>query len=206
MIFLIWLLNFTISWLNAWGCGKSWRETKLTGGWPHFVNWCSAIMSASGFTWCYLVIAGTVGSLWSVEHENGVKGPLLSAEAVDAFSSLGYLVIIAPVLGAGLALTINSWRRFSEQRSLSTGVETAWNSLAQAHNIYGAIRNAPGAFESVLKFFSGSKSDSKEKGLVVALVVFAALAGIMTTYTIISVVARNAAIDRALYGSRVGVR
>lgn len=57
MVVLIWFLNVVLSAVNAWGCGKSWTETKHAGGLAHFMNWMGAVMSASGFTWCYTICA-----------------------------------------------------------------------------------------------------------------------------------------------------
>src|SRR5690349_6837454 len=51
---LVWVLNFAISVWNAYAVGKVWVEAKVAGGWYRFMCWMGAIMSACGFTWCYL--------------------------------------------------------------------------------------------------------------------------------------------------------
>lgn len=194
MILLFWVLNFGISLLNAWGCGKSWSETKSAGGVVHFLNWCGAIMGAAGFTWCYLVIFGFVGANYQVTNEEGVTGPLLDAEALEAFISLGYSVIILPIIGSGLAITVNSWRVFMERRTLGNGLATGWNTYAQVSNTISAIEHAPNVGRIISKFFEG---DSKLKGMVLFLVVFAVLGGALTTYTIITMVAASEARQRS---------
>ena len=55
LIGLVWLLNFGISLWNAYAVGKSWVEARAAGGWPRIMCWSGAVMSASGFTWCYLI-------------------------------------------------------------------------------------------------------------------------------------------------------
>lgn len=195
---LLWLLNFAISWLNAWGCGSTWDATKAKGGVAHFMNWMGAVMSASGFTWCYLIVLGLLGSVTPmsliVDAEEGaapVTGMLLDAAALQAFFDLGYLVIIFPILGSGLAITVATWREFARrgsERGVGDYAITGWNTFAQVHNTYNAIRTVPGVLDRLGSFFKGGKdSDSKGKGglVVIVLVIMAALAGCLTTYSII---------------------
>lgn len=116
MIWLIWLLIFVISWFNAWAVGKSWYETKHAGGFGHLVNWCGLIMSAAGFTWCYLILLGYVGTTVpeSVLMDQadvdvliaagGQIGPLIKSSTMTAFLNLGYLIIWFPVVGSGLVI------------------------------------------------------------------------------------------------------
>lgn len=195
MIFLIWILNFVISWFNAWGCGKSWTETKHLGGIPHFMNWMGAIMSASGFTWCYTILACFLGG--NVTHTvDGKVVPYLSPQQVEAVASAGYLLIILPILGSGLAITIHSWVAFARRRSFANGALAGYNTFADLYNTYHAIQGIPTAWGSVSKLFKGD-SDGKGKLLILLIVVGAALAGILTTYTIITTTARNTAMNRA---------
>jgi len=200
MIVLIWFLNFVISWFNAWGCGKSWTETKHVGGMAHFMNWMGAIMSASGFTWCYTILACLLGG--SITHTvDGKSVPYLTPQQVEAVASAGYLIVIFPIIGAGIAITIHSWRVFAERRSLRNGAIAGYNTFADAYNIYHAVRGVPSAWGAVSKLFKGN--DSKGSTLVLVIALFALLAGVLTTYTIISFVARSTAMERSLkYASR----
>ena len=111
-------------------------------------------------------------------------------------ASIGYLVIILPIIGSGIAIGVDSWRRFWQRRSLANGAVAGYNTFANVYNVYQATRGVPSALDGVSKLFKG---DSKDKGgvLVVAIVVFALLAGILTTYTIITVTARKTAMRRA---------
>lgn len=201
MIVLIWFLNIFVSSFNAWACGKSWTETKHVGGGAHFMNWMGAIMSASGFTWCYTILACLLGG--SITHEvDGKVVPYLTPHQVDAIASAGYLIVIFPIIGTGIAITINSWRIFMQRRTAANGAIAGFNTFADAYNIYHAASAVPSAWENVSKLFKGD-SDSKSSGLVVAIALCALFAGVLTTYTIITVTARNAAADRSLrYASR----
>lgn len=196
MIVILWFVNLAISWFNAWSVGTTWDSAKAKGGAAYFMNWMGAIMSASGFTWCYLVVLGLLGSVlplsWFVEAEEGVEvvGYLLDTAALQAFADLGYLVIIFPILGSGLAITVQTWRGFARRRQRTAGdyAITGWNTFAQVSNMYSALRNVPGALDGVGSYFGGgSSSDSGDKrGLaVVILVAVAVLGGILTTFTIV---------------------
>lgn len=195
MIVLIWLLNFVISWLNAWGCGKSWTETKHLGGMAHFMNWMGAIMSAAGFTWCYTILACFVGSQFTHEVD-GQMVPYLTSIEVTAVAEAGYLVVIGPILGSGLAITVHSWVTFLRKRSLANAAVTGYNTFAQLYNMYEATQVIPSVTSHLSKFFKSD--DNNSKNLVLMIVLGAVLGGILTTYAIISSVARHTAFERSL--------
>ncbi len=148
MLFLLVLANFAISVFNAYSCGCSWPETKEQGGLPHFMNWMGAIMSACGFTWCYLVAAVTMGAMFDVTDEaTGMIHPAVSAHTAEIVLKLGYLVIIGPILGSGLAITLQTWAYFwRSDRSVRTGIMASYNTFAQVYNTYQAVQLCPGVF------------------------------------------------------------
>lgn len=178
VLFFFVILNFAVSWLNAWSCGCSWKTTKGTG-FPHFMNWCGAVMSACGFTWVYMVILGVIG----------IATGKLPPDAAQAFFSLGYLVIILPVLGSGIAITIQSWVNFSKNRSVGNGLTAGYNTLAQGYNTYRAVKDVPDAIGNVMDFFMPKKKSSGKDGgagfLVILLVLVTVFGGCLTTYMII---------------------
>lgn len=184
LLILLLFLNFSISWFNAWSVGRSWADSKAVGGWPRFVIWCAVIMSAAGFTWCYLII---------LAFGAGAAG-LLEYQYVQAALELGYVIIILPVLGSGLGIWMDSlttaWRR---RDAMSIGV-AAWNTFAQAHNTYEAARMLPGIFKHLGEVFKGGDSDSakgKALLLVVLLVILALCGGVFTTVAIVRSTARK---------------
>ena len=200
MILLLWLFNFVVSWFNAYSVGSVWDSAKARGGMARFMAWMGATMAASGFTWCYLIVVGLVCSVLPmslfVEAKEGaapVTGMLLDAASLEAFFNLGYLIIIFPILGSGLAITVQAWRSLARRRAegsarASDYAIAGWDTFAQGYNTYSAFRNVPGAFDSLGKFFgkgSSSDKDTWRSMLVIALVIFSVGAGILTTYGII---------------------
>lgn len=190
-VILIWLLNFGISIWNAYAVGTAWVETKHAGGWPRIVAWAGAVMSASGFSWCYLIILtyAAYGLEW------------LDASHVSAAMYLGYLVLIPGILSSGMVITLDSWARTYRQTTLGNLGRAAWNTYAQIHNTFNAVSDLDTAFGSVLdalrsKGSGGSDSSDKKGGavafiLVFVLVMLALLSGVLTTAVIISRVAGN---------------
>jgi len=70
-----------------------WVETKEMGGWSRFMTWMGAIMSASGFTWCYLVILLFGGYYAQFSFLKPNQAPYIGVEALKAGFALGYLII-----------------------------------------------------------------------------------------------------------------
>jgi hypothetical protein len=186
LVFIL-VLNFGISWLNAWACGKAWAETKSFGGWRHFMNWMGAIMSASGFSWCYLFVLVGIG------YATGFLPVYWSKIAIE----LGYVIIIPGILFSGLMIMIDSWATaYREGGVLNYGV-AGWNTYAQIHNTMSAISSFGQALGDVIGAFGGKRGSSSSdedsgKAVVVLLVLVAILAGAMTTIVIIKRTAAQA--------------
>lgn len=70
-----------------------------------------------------LLGSATTPLSWLVEAEEGkeVVGYLLDQATLSAFAGLGYLVIVLPILGSGLAITIHTWRGFARAKHWSAG-------------------------------------------------------------------------------------
>lgn len=186
MIVLFWIINFAISWFNAWAVGKSWNETKHAGGFAHLLNWCGAIMSAAGFTWCYLVIMAVGGSMIQTgEGEN--LGPMISQEALMAMFNLGFMIIYPAIIGTGIIITIDAWASFRRSRSFADGALATYDTFAMIYNISQGVEHLPGMFRQVSKFFSSDDDDVKSKvqGIVLVLVALALVGGVLTTRAIL---------------------
>ena len=188
MIGFVWILNFAISWFNARTCGMFWSEVKMIGGWQKFMGWMGAIMSASGFTWCYMVVL-LFGAYYAQPSfvDEGDPYPI-DPEALQAGFSLGYLIIIPGVLFSGLMIWIDSLVQAWRRRDLASMGIAGWNTFAQIHNTYSAMRGVPEAIGSVTEFFGGSKGGSKKDGgvIILVLIVLALAGGILTTWSIIN--------------------
>ncbi|OGJ58377.1 hypothetical protein A2635_03580 [Candidatus Peribacteria bacterium RIFCSPHIGHO2_01_FULL_51_9] len=195
-VFLVILvLNFGISWFNAWSVGRAWADSKAAGGLARLVVWCGAIMSACGFTYVYLVLL-VLGASAFVDPE------YLPPEYVQGAFELGYVIIIIPIIGSGIGITIHSicvaWRT---RRLRDMGI-AGWNIFAQSYNTYSAVRNLPGVFEHLGKLFKGGDGKGKALLFMVLLVVLAVCGGILTTTLIVRSTARSYAwnVERSLEG------
>lgn len=182
LFFLV--LNFAISWFNAWSVGRSWAETRAAGGLARFFAWCGAIMSACGFTWCYLVALVLINQAIPTKYH-------LPDKYMEATFRLGYLMIILPIIGSGLAITVQSWMYFWRRRSFGNGAIAGWNTFADVYNIYQASKAIPESLD-----FLGALWDSDDDSpiylkIVIVLAGLALLGGILTTTAIVRTTARN---------------
>lgn len=169
IVALLLAVNLGISWWNARVTGLDRVESKLMGGYVRFMCWMGWLMSALGFTWCYVLI------LAFLAHGSGY----IDARQMDAAISLGYLVVIPGMLVSGLFIWIDSlvvaWRR----RDLPSIGTAAWNTFAEIHNAYSAVSGIGSALKSVGGLFSDADEDEAKVGavIVVVLIVAAAVAG-----------------------------
>ncbi|MBV8177130.1 MAG: hypothetical protein JO151_21575 [Verrucomicrobia bacterium] len=183
MTFLLLILNFAISWFNAWSVGRVWVESKMMGGFSRMTVWCGAVMSACGFTWVYIALLGMLAQSFQ----------WLPARYIQGIYSLGYLVIILPLIGSGLGIAVSSWVQFWRQKNLINGGIAAWNTYAQISNVVSAVRFVPEAIGNVFSAFKGDDDEEDNRALLVMLtvVLVAVGAGVMTARAIILGTARK---------------
>lgn len=190
LIALIWAINFGISWWNAYAVGTVWVETKAIGGWQRFMTWMGVIMSASGFSWCYMIalllLTYYSQPMWvpALVLEDGEPyRQVIDQDALAMGFSLGYLILIPGILFSGFMIWIQSLVNAWRERSWSNIGVAGWNTFAQIHNTYSAMRGMPEAWKTVREFFGGKGKG----GLLVLLIVIAAIiGGILTTWAIIN--------------------
>ncbi|WP_175787508.1 hypothetical protein [Burkholderia anthina] len=175
MIFLFLALNLAVSWLNCYMLGGIWAESKAVGGFSRVLAWCGAVQSAVGFS---SVIGAVMGYALFV---TGHLPPKVAAGAV----SLWYLLVIIPVIGTGLLITIQSWIVACRERSLLSMGAAAYNTFAQLHNMYGALDGIPEGLGAVGKLFDSKDKDSAPVLLAIVLVVVALGGGILLTALLI---------------------
>jgi len=176
--------NFGISVWNAVAVGRAWVETKHAGGFQRLVAWAGAIMSAAGFTWCYLTLVALLGAAlgwWS-------------ADALDAALSLGYIIVILGILSSGVVIMLDSWATAYRHRTLGNVGVAGYNTFAEMYNGYQAVSGIPAAFNEVLRFFRGGDRDRSVgmSGAVIGLVLVVLFGGVLTTWMIIEHVAGSA--------------
>ena len=174
MAWLLLIVNLGISWWNARVTGLDWVESKFIGGYVRFMCWMGWLMSALGFTWCYVMILAVLA------HGSGY----IDARQMEAAVSLGYLVVLPGILVSGLFIWTDSVVQAWHRRDLpSIGIAT-WNTFAEIHNVYSAVRGIGPALKSVGSLFSDADEDEAKIGViivVVLIVVAAVAAGFVTT-------------------------
>lgn len=191
MTLIVMGVNFGISWWNAKQAGQSWLEAKALGGFVWVVTLCAAIQSALGFTTviCYVLASIAKGA------------GLLSDGAYQAVAALDYLMVIIPLIGTGLIITLASWRIAFREKSLASMGTAAYNTLAMAYDIASAAKNIPSLIDS-LKFLGSSGDGEKDDedsgiGLKVVMIILVALAlGILLTVWIVRTSIRKASLAR----------
>lgn len=209
---IFFFLNAAISAFNAWSVGKVWLER-------HEVNWfgkiqiySGAIMSAAGFIWCILVLE-VEGLLLLRSHPipgkqlhfvNDLVAKMPAAFPGQVFA-LGYLVIIIPILGSGLAITAQSWAIAWRRRQFSDIAVAGYNTFAQVYNLVQFINVLPDVLSSVGDLFSGGDDDDEGGWWIyaVALVFLAIVGGIGLTILIIR---RSAGSHRTAMAARFQAR
>lgn len=167
LIVLLLLWNFGISWLNCWAVGRTWAEAQAVGGWTKFVTWSAAVMGASGFVWCNTLVLGFLCSthvaLLPLKYQ-------LTDKYLELLFNLGYVLVVFPILGSGLAIWADSLKQaYKERDGVSIGI-AAYNTFAMAHNTYEAAK----FFPSVIDKIKDTLDDSDNK--VALLTVYAVLA------------------------------
>ena len=171
------ILTTAISIWNAHVTGKIWNESKQIGGWIRVLAWAGGIQSVGGFT---IVIALLLSSLVSVFG-------WMPASAFEAIISLTYVLIIVPLLGSGIVITVESWIRAYRDRDWASIGISAWNTFAMASNTFQAL---DGGFSSALSkvgdfFDSDDEFNTTLAKLTVVAVVGVSVGGaIALTYLI----------------------
>ena len=108
MLLLVLVLNLVISFFNARNVGKIWAESKAIGGWVRVLAWAGAIQSAVGFTYVYAVVVAYIAA----------STGYLPASMVGVLLNLMYVMLVMPMLGSAIVITIQSWSNAARERSL----------------------------------------------------------------------------------------
>lgn len=198
LLAFLFLLNFAISWWNAYVCGKTWAETKSAGGWRRFVTWIAAMMSAIGFTWCYMLVLAFGAYYFQFINEAGL----------DLTLKIGFLVLMPAAVFASWMITIDSWAQaYRNGGVLNYGV-AAYNTYASVHNTMSLISNFGDAFGSIFsalgsgggsKSSSSSSSSSDDNGsamLVIVGAIIVAVAVSLGVITTVCIIRKVSASDR----------
>ena len=174
MLILVLGLNLVISFLNARNVGRVWAETKAIGGWIRVVAW-----AAIGFTYVYAFIVAYIA----------VSTGYLPPAMLGVLLSLMYIMIIIPLIGSAIVITIQSWIVAAREKSLMNLGVAGWNTFATAYNTYNAIQSFGPALDSVQQglggLFGGDGDSDDSAARVILLAAIVLLAGVLTTNVII---------------------
>ncbi|EIL97352.1 hypothetical protein AB7849_18680 [Rhodanobacter sp. 115] len=160
------IVNAGISWWNARNAGRMWLEAQSLGGWVWLLAWCAAIQAAAGFT------SITAFLLVSLASSIG----LLPEQSEAAASGLVYLLTVIPIIGTGLLITLSSWRIAFREKSLASMGVAAYNSLAMAYNVASAVKDIPGVWDGLQKFYKKNRNNKGNGNAIIAVVVIAVAA------------------------------
>jgi hypothetical protein len=193
MIVFLLLWNLLISVLNCWFVGRTWAESKVVGGWVRFITWCAAVMGACGFIWCNMLVLGYICSthigILPLKYQ-------LNDANLGLLWALGYVVVVFPILGSGLAITADSVKQAYKNRDgLSIGV-AAYNTFAMAHNTYEAAKFLPSVFKFIGDTLKDDDQSAQTKLMLVTVYVVLGLSiglGIATAWYIIHTTAVSVA-------------
>ena len=187
MLVLVLGLNLVISFLNARNVGRVWAESKAVGGWIRSLSFENGVQATAegiiempaGFPFVYAVVVGYIA----------VSTGYLPPAMLGVMMNLIYIMIIVPLIGSGIFITIQSWIAFARDKSLSNLGVAGWNTFAQAYNTYNAIQSFGPALDSVQQGLGGLFSDDGDSdnstARVILLVAIVLLAGVLTTSVIV---------------------
>ena len=88
-----------------------------------------------------------------------------------------YALIIVPVIGSGMIITIHSWIALYRDRSLSNLGTTGWNTLTTAYNTYYAVNSIRDSFEVIKTLLVDDDSNSEAPSKIIFLVAITLLLG-----------------------------
>lgn len=194
-LLLIIVLNFVISCWNSYVVGMYWSEKNLLPTSALVTIWAGAIMAVCGFFSVYVVpVTWAMAQFHIFEFVAAMFKVVLEPTEVqfilEMVYQIAFLGIIFPILGSGLAITVNSWIHFTHKPSLGSGAVAGWNTYAQVRNISTAVQHVPSATKAVAdglgKIF---KNKDSRKGAILLLLIsiplILSLGGAIFTFNVI---------------------
>lgn len=173
MVIFIWILNLVISIWNSYAVGRAWVETEHEGGIHRFMAWMGYLMAGVGFSWNIFIVVGYF------MLDSGKFTP----DQFSAFLSLGYVLLVPGFLFSGYAIMLESWADAYRNRTLGSMGRAAWNTYANIHNTYSAVKDVPQAVGQVAKAFTGGKKGAQ--GLILLLAIACLLSGFIIAGVIV---------------------
>lgn len=146
-------------------------------------------MAIAGFTMVYgyilLLISPFLLQMAEVEPETILMFEQLALDLI-------YLFCVVTIIPTGFYIWLRSLKNFWERRTLSSGLTAGWNSYAQIHNTLRATRNAPSAFERVVKALLGGKSKKKDNTVIILCAILVLILAIFGGFFTASAIMKKA--------------
>lgn len=189
LLLFVLVLNFIISWSNAKCVGRYWSESKVIGGSFRVYVIVGYIMAIAGFTMVYgyllLLISPFILQLAEFDQETILMFEQLASDLI-------YLFCVITIVPTGFYIWFLSLKNFFERKTLANGLTAGYNTFAQLHNTVSAARNAPSAFERVVKTIFGGNSKKKDNTIVILFAIFIVIVAIFGGYFTASAIMKKA--------------
>lgn len=179
-IFLL-VLSYGISFYNSWAVGQVWLEAKEAGGPILAYAWCGRIMAICGYTQMHVVVLGFAAYLLGK----------ISIDTLNAVFGLGYLLIVFPIIGIGIIMTMQAWAAWWRHRTFGNLGVAAYDSAATIYNIRNAFDGVPWALKALDKVLN-SKGKKDQTAWLLAIVVTAVVGGIIIDHKVVKASAESA--------------
>lgn len=144
-LLLVLALNTVVGIVDMFSAGHAWVDAKHEGGFLRFLAWCVYIMSGLAFSSVLLV----------AEIYILILTGKVSDEFLTSIMYAWYLLVIVPVLGTGLVITLVSVQQAFRSRRLGDILVAGYNTYAMVHNTLSAVNTVPKAFGSLFKNLKG---------------------------------------------------
>ena len=184
MFFLILILNFVISCMNARGAGRIWSESKAVGGMLRVHAIAAYALSILGFTMVYgILIVMLMPTLLPMFMD---ISPDDLWSATQLASDMMFILTAAFIIPLGYFAWFTSFVSFWRRRSLATGLGLAWNTFANIRNTMIVARHAPSAMRRISETLLKGRRDGRTLIIKIALfaVILAVIGGWLTASAI----------------------
>lgn len=191
-LFMVLGVNFGISWLNASYCGRYWSESKQIGGSFRRYIVVGYIMAIAGFTMVYanitVLLLPVILKIAELDNNTIRQVQQLSVDMM-------YVLSVFTIIPTGFYIWVRSLKNAWEQRTLSSGLNAAWNSYANVRNIVNVSRNTPSALGRIIETLFGGKNSKKRKKddtIIVMLAILVVILAIFGGYFTASAILKKA--------------
>jgi len=184
MFFVMMILNFAISWMNARSAGRIWSESKAVGGMLRAHAIGAYALSILGFTMVYgTLLVMMLPTLLPMFTEMSPDDMWTTTQLA---SDMLFILTAAFIIPLGYFAWFTSFVSFWRRRSLMGGLNLAWNTFANIRNTMVVARHAPSAMRRISETLFKGKKDGRAMIAMVAIfaIILAIIGGWLTASAI----------------------